>query len=121
MTLLSTAQLPAGFGYPPDFLRLVDLEIVHIDPWHMLGGELLQVRSRGLMVRYPDRHLVPFARRQDNDDIACWEMVDGLCQVVVVHDFSSPGWEQRERFDDFASWLRSAFDDLICYIQLESN
>jgi hypothetical protein len=50
---------------------------------------------------------VPFARRQDNDDVACWDS-DGH-DVAVVHDFATPGWEQRgHRFPNFTAWLRKA-------------
>jgi hypothetical protein len=27
--------------------------------------------------------------------------------------FASPGWEQRDEFPDFNSWLRQAIEDLI--------
>lgn len=40
---------------------------------------------------YPGRSLVPFACRQDNDDVACWDLDQGRGRVVIVHDFKSPG------------------------------
>jgi len=48
---------------------------------------------RGLQERYPGRMLVAFARREDNDDVACWE-AGGGGKVIVIHDFASDGWLQ---------------------------
>jgi hypothetical protein len=52
-----------------------------------------------------------FAVRQDNDDVACWDI--DQANAVVVHDFASPGFEQRREFPGFYDWLRQAIEDLI--------
>jgi hypothetical protein len=109
--LLTSEELPTGFSYPRGLLRLVDLELFELEPWWILAGDGLRTRSRGMAKRYPKRRLLPFARRQDNDDVACWDLDTG--KVAIVHDFASPGWEAREEFPDFNSWLHSAIDDLI--------
>ena len=61
-------------------------------------------RFRGLQTRYPERTLYPFARRGDNDDIACFEDVDSTL-VHIIHDFADIGWEQREVFPTIDAWL----------------
>ncbi len=109
--LLSSAELPEGFQYPHQFLHIVDLELLNLEPWWILQGDSLRERLAGLRSRYPARTLVPFARRQDNDDVACFDL--DTRKVVIVHDFASPGWEQRTEFDDFYGWLRQAIGDLI--------
>jgi hypothetical protein len=111
--LLSVDDLPGGFEYPAEFIRVVELGLINLEPWWIFDGELLWDRMTGLRERYPDRRLVPFARREDNDDVACWDLGQG--DVVTVHDFASPGWEQRARFPDFNAWLRQAVEDLIEY------
>lgn len=68
----------------------------------------------GLKKRYPTRMLVPFARRIDNDNIACWDL-DKAGRVSIIHDFASPGWEQEAELEDFYGWLRQAIEDLIEY------
>jgi len=35
------------------------------------------------------RDLVPFARRGDNDDVACWERGKGET-VVLIHGYTTP-------------------------------
>ena len=109
--LLSPAELPEGFQYPRQFLRTIDLGLVDLEPWWILQGDRLRERLAGLRTRYPARTLVPFAQRQDNDDVACFDLDTG--KVVIIHDFASPGWEQQTEFDDFYGWLRQAIDELV--------
>jgi hypothetical protein len=109
--LLSDAELPCGFAYPSLLVRVVDLGLMNLEPWWILKEDALRDRLAGLRKRYPKRSLVPFARRQDNDDIAAFDIDRG--NVVIVHDFASPGFEQRAEFDDLAGWLRQAIEDLI--------
>jgi len=113
--LLKADILPAGFEYPREFLRVVELGLSDLEPWLVLEGEQLHLRHQGLRERFPGRSLVPFACRQDNDDVACWDVDGGDRRVVVVHDFASPGWEQRAQFAEFKDWLRQAVEDLIAF------
>ncbi len=109
--LLLSEELPDGFVYPALFVRVVELGLTRLEPWWVLDGESLRARLVGMRQRYPTRQLVPFAARQDRDDVACW---DGEPErVVIIHDFASPGWEFVREFDNFGEWLRSAIDDLI--------
>ena len=85
---------------------------MHITPWHLLEAEQARVDLRGLRERYPSRELFPFARRQDNDDVACWAQGTGE-RVFVIHDFASPGWENEGNFDDVWSWFRAAIEETI--------
>jgi hypothetical protein len=109
--LLSIADLPEDFVYPPEFVRVVELGLTQLEPWWVLEGDRLRTRYRGLRERYPSRTLVPFALRQDCDDVACFEL--NRSGVVIIHDFASPGWEQRDQLPDVYSWLRRAIEDLI--------
>jgi hypothetical protein len=109
--LLRPADLPDGFAYPPEFVRVVELGLVNPEPWWIFGGEPLRQRLRGLAKRYPERTLIPFAKREDNDDIACWE--GKLPRVVVVHDYASSGWAERAEYPDFNAWFRQAIEDCL--------
>lgn len=111
--LLSVEDLPSGFSYPSSFVRVVELGLTHLEPWHVLEGARLRERKVGMARRFPARELVPFAVRQDNDDVACWDLARGGERVVVIHDFASPGWEERDEYPDFYTWLRQAVEDLI--------
>ena len=110
--ILSNGELPKWFKYPSQFMRIYDLGLLNLEPWIILEGEQLRVRYKGLRARYKGRELVPFARREDNDDVACWEKDCGE-QVVIIHDFASPGYEHREKHKDFWTWFRLAVEDMI--------
>ena len=111
--LLSADELPIWFKYPQAFERIVEQKLINITPWHIMTSEDVKVRYKGLSKRYPSRQLFPFAYRQDNDNVACWEAGEGE-KVFVIYDFASPGWEDsRDNFDGVWSWLRSAVEDTI--------
>jgi hypothetical protein len=112
LDLLSDAELPTGFAYPRQFKHVAELGLLDLEPWYMLQGNPLREAKAGLAQRYPERQLVPFARRQDNDDIACWQ-APATEQVFVIHDFASSGWEQRAEYPAFYEWFRQAIEDLI--------
>jgi hypothetical protein len=109
--LLSTDDLPEGFEYPHEFVRVVELGLTNIEPWWIIDGDRLRNRFLGLRERYPERSLVPFAVRQDNDDVACWDTKVG--NVAIVHDFASQGYEHHREFAEFYAWFRQAIEDFI--------
>ena len=110
--IVDTQIRPAWVQYPPLFQRLVEQRAVNLCPWHIFTASDAMSRMAGLAVRYPSRHLFPFAYRQDNDDLACWAP-EIAPRVLVIHDFASPGWESREGFSDFTSWFRMAVEETI--------
>lgn len=111
--LLSSSDLPPGFLYPPLFVRVVESGLTDLEPWYVLQGDELFRRVLGIRQRYPDRHLIPFARRGDRDDVACFDVDSGDGKISVIEDFSPPGFEQHEVYADFADWLRAALNDFI--------
>jgi hypothetical protein len=109
--ILSATELPAEFSYPPEFLRVLELELTSLDPWWIIEGDVLRATASGIKDRYPARRLIPFAKREDNDEVACFDL-DNV-RVSVIHDFADPGWEERASFPDFASWLHAAVDEML--------
>lgn len=110
--LLDESILPKGFEYPKTFLRAINLNLVDFDLWYLMDKEQMIYRYEGMKVRYPNRMLIPFARRDDNDDIACFEIGKGE-EVQIIHDFASAGYEQRKVYKTFWDWFKSAIDEMI--------
>jgi len=110
--LLSEADLPAGFKYSREYLRVVEHGLTDLDPRWIIEGELLRGRYVDLRARYKDRTLVPFAVRQDSDDVACWDAAVPNT-VFIIHDFTTPARAQRASFATFYDWLRQAVEDFI--------
>lgn len=101
-----------GFLFPDSFCKVIELNLVDYEYWYLMSKDQILVRREGLLKRFPNRKLIPFARRDDNDDIACFEVGFGE-RVFIVHDFASEGWERRQEYDDFWSWFISAIKELI--------
>jgi hypothetical protein len=85
MEILGGDELLSWFNYPRPFLRLVESGVTHLDPWWVFDRKFAREKIEGLKIRYPTRNLVPFARNQGNDDVACWEKGD-LEKVIIIHD-----------------------------------
>lgn len=112
--LLNENELPDDFTYPDSIKRIVELGLVDLDVWCFMLKEHTLIRLQGLKERYPNRNLIPFARRGDNDDIACFEIGQGE-KVYIIHDFASSGYEQREIFNCVWDWFKYAIDIMIDY------
>jgi hypothetical protein len=111
MTEHMIKSLPDGFEYPREFLRVLSLEHFSLEPWLFPDASIVEPHYAGLRERYPDRSLVPFSVRRDNDDVACWDLDSG--GISIIHDYATSGWEQRERFDSFRDWMKKAVDDFL--------
>ncbi|MDU1315377.1 MAG: hypothetical protein E6940_15235 [Clostridium septicum] len=101
-----------GFQYPDSFIKAIELNLLDFDLWYIMDEERVLNRLKGVTERYPNRKLIPFARRDDNDDIACFEVGKDE-KVQIIHDFASEGYEQRKEYNDFWYWLKDAIDEMI--------
>jgi hypothetical protein len=49
--LLSITDLPKGFEYPREFVRVVELGLTNLEPWWIIDGDLLRSLSEFLCKR----------------------------------------------------------------------
>lgn len=110
MIELNSISTPEWFEYPLIFRKLVESNLIQIEPWRILLGEQIVNTFKGLRTRYSGRFLFPFARRIDNDDVACWNRE---MKIVIIQDFASEGWEGGREDMEFSDWLKLAIDDFI--------
>ncbi|WP_373694084.1 hypothetical protein [Bacillus pseudomycoides] len=106
------------YKYPESYEKLVELGLVNFDIWFLMEKEQATSIYNGMKKRYPNRNLIPFAKRVDNDDTACFEIGKGN-KVQLIHDFTSEGFEQRKEFNDFWEWAESAINEMIDYNRSE--
>jgi hypothetical protein len=114
--LFPPEDLPPGFKFPAAFLDVVKApELPELTPWWFLAKR--EKLARGwldiLREQYPERSLVPFAKWDPSDDVACFDGADtsGNPVVFLIHTFTTPGWEQRGTLPDFGAWLAQAAED----------
>jgi hypothetical protein len=110
--LLHDGEIPVWFTYPKPYLRMLRQDLVNLRPWKILEKDAVQVRSSLLERLYPKRVLMPFAARQDNDDIACW-FKEGGESVIVIHAFAVPGWEVVKEYPTTRDWFQDAVQETI--------
>lgn len=107
----ASARFP-GFTYPAGLEKVTSLDIVDLDIWFFMDATFASSYCAHMALRYPSRQLVPFAKRADCDDVACFE-IGKPGKVEIIHDFADPGWEQRTEYPDFWSWFSDAVNLLI--------
>jgi hypothetical protein len=111
--LYEPGDLDVPVKLPEGLLRIVKQNLVDLTPWHVLPRAVAVKRLRGMRQRYSAKY-VPFAYRQDNDDVACIDPAKPE-EIVIVHDFASEGTELRKRFDTFWDWFRAAVEDMVLF------
>lgn len=107
---LKENMLPVGFKYPEAYIEFVSKHFSDYDPWHFYYQARLEFAFNGLKSRYPSRTIVPFARRRDNDDIACFDagVMSDNPKILIIHDWASEGWEGRGELNSFLDWVELA-------------
>ncbi|MGC0876963.1 SMI1/KNR4 family protein [Pantoea agglomerans] len=113
MYLYAKTDLPDDFKYPDAYIDIMSLEVIpDLEPWSFICEfkESASFWMSEMKKQYPTRKLVPFAKLNYSDDIACFdgEDISGDPKVYYVHAFASAGWEDRGYTESFAEWLKMA-------------
>lgn len=112
ITKLPEEFIEKGFEYPEPYIKIIELNLLDFDFWYIMNEKQALTRLDGLRERYPERYLVPFARRDDSDDVACFDLKEPN-KVQIIHDFASSGYEQRRTYADLWEWLQDAIQEMI--------
>lgn len=105
-------ERPDWLVYPPLFQRMVEQGVVNLCPWHITPAHQTRSWLYQLEKLYPKRNLYPFAFRQDNNDVACWEEGRGDL-VIVVHDVTEHDSPDQSELPNTGAWLALAMQDMI--------
>jgi hypothetical protein len=70
-----------------------------------------------------DRKLFVFARRQDNDDLACFDVDErGIAtQIVIIQGWTAAGFKVIQEFPDFWEWLKAVVDDIAEWVAMDES
>jgi hypothetical protein len=107
--ILPPSEKPDWLEYPVELLELVRSNRMPLIPWHFDRAESAAKTYRRFR-SHLGRYLVPFAFRQDQEDWACFEKGKGQ-QVLIIHDNTSPGWEDEGHYSTFSEWLRDVEEE----------
>jgi hypothetical protein len=101
---------------PSAYFRVFELGLTNIAPWRFIEGDEFQGVYGTLRELYPPHYLLPFARREDNDDVACFVASSPqhiTNEVVIVHLFASEDYAIDGAYPSFWDWFRNAVDEMI--------
>jgi hypothetical protein len=127
--MLEQSALPkevqgTGFEVPDEYFHIFRLGLTNIDPWSFVTGseESFEWRRK----HYPDRNLVPFAYRRNDDHAAYFVARDPVFPRghIIVLDLSlSPGSPHELVADlpSFEAWYKWAIDDVFETYHLEQG
>lgn len=101
---------------PTAYARVFELGLTNILPWQFLDGAACRSIYDELRLQYPAHHFLPFARRLDDDDVACVIVSSAdhpVGAVVNVHLYSSPDLAVDQVFASSWDWYRAAVEIMI--------
>ena len=114
----NNVSLPDGYG------RVIQRDMSHIDPWRfIMDSTELENLYAVLRELYPEAIYMPFARRMDNDDIACVVVESDSAsrgRIAIVHLYASAGYEIDEHYETFWAWFRVAVNQMVDLLETVS-
>ncbi len=116
------SALPPGFKFPKAYLDYVNQKkIPRLTPWFFMclasDTGYYDTWLKILKKQYPTRQLVPFAKWEFDDDVACFEPSDNpdLPGIHYIHSFTKAGYEERGYCATFEEWLKIALEEAAAY------
>ena len=108
-------QLPENLNLPAAYTAMIASSVLPemMPLWFLAENERLSLFwHRSLKEQYPTRSLIPFAKWDPSDDLACFDGSDtsGDPAVELIHAYTTAGWEARGRLPNFQAWLDEAAD-----------
>lgn len=100
--------------YPDALERLISLKLINFDLWYLMTKEQATVILEQLKRQCSSTELIPFARRGDTEDIACFEIRNNE-KVVVLKKCEYLGYRPRQEYGSVWDWFRDAVETMIAF------
>jgi len=116
-----------GVEAPPEYVWLVQHRTLGFDaftqfePWHFCDVAEIEPLAKRWPAAKLKQDLIPFARMQGSDDLACFEFVDRrVVRVWHIHyDLGPPIYvEFHQEYPSIWDWLHAALDDVKFWSEL---
>jgi hypothetical protein len=112
--LLPPGEVPTWLSYPAFFRRVLESHLTDFHPWQILDHENVLALRGTLSVFYPEEGLVPFARKLDCDDVACFDRKNPHGVTVFNMEFRGDSGRRFSRnYSSFSDWFRAAINDFV--------
>jgi hypothetical protein len=102
---------PSAYQWIVRHHTIGDRPSTQLSPWYRLpDAEIFSASQR--WPKGDGRNLVVFARRQDNDDLACFSVTeDVVTGIVVIHGWTGSGYDVLAEYATVWDWLKAVIDD----------
>jgi hypothetical protein len=110
---------PAGYQW------LIERAIVGFEPFSQIQPWYFTTEKESFWAtdRWPnltDKRLYVFARRQDNDCLACFSMTDNQedIKIVLIQGWTAQGYTIVKEYSNFWAWFKSVIDDIAEWLNM---
>jgi len=118
-------EVPDGFIWALNH-NLIGLDTFsQLEPWHLCDiPEIIPLSKRWKNIQLK-RTFIPFARRQDCDELACFEVISGkVVKICTIHyqlhsDGIPTDIEILDEHPSFWDWLKSVVSDIEQWVQVQ--
>jgi hypothetical protein len=119
-----------GVQAPPEYVWLVQHRTLgfnafsQLEPWQFCNVEEILPLSTRWPAAAIKRELIPFARRQGSDDLACFEFVEGrVTRICHIHyNLGKPVYvEFHKEYATIWDWLKAVLGDMKVWLELEQD
>lgn len=116
------------FNFPSGYQWLIDRGLIgfepftQLQPWYYMPlDECFWATDKWPNVS--ELRLFVFARRQDNDDLACIVLDEkhGVNEVIVIHGWTESGFVMVQKFPSFWLWLQQVIQDISEWATLDED
>lgn len=112
--MLNAGDFKFNSNYPQELERLVALRLINFDLWYLISRERAMEILKQLKMECDIKDFVPFARRGDNEDVACFGIGNDR-RVIVYKQSDNLGYRPRQVFDSVWDWFRDAIEIMIAF------
>ncbi len=106
-------NFPQGYFWLNDRGIIGHKEFSQLQPWFYLDEcdcFFVNVKWKNIT----NDNLFAFARRQDNDELACFKLdaTGSVISVIIINGWSSDGFDLIQEYPDFWAWVHQVIDDV---------
>src|SRR5262249_49790900 len=99
------------FQTPPGYEWMLERGLINfrespLYPWYFLDRVESFDPNREWKKADSNSKMVAFARRHDNDDIACFRIKEGRIDVALIHGWTESGYDLLATYDNYWDWVK---------------
>lgn len=93
-------------------------EFTALQPWYFLEETKRFIATDKWPNSSFSGKLIAFARRQDNDEIACFVVESNkVVQIIVINGWTSMGYDVLQTYSSFWEWMKIVIDDIAEWVE----